>query len=192
MAHRAEHQAGPRAGGAFEGPGMHIAPASADQLDSLLDLMCEINRYYNPSSPASRGVVLEHLRDNLLAVSAPHRLVAASRDDGSVIGMVAVALVYSFVEPEVQRRRQCQIKELFVTEAERGGGAGRALMAWVARYALENGCHRIDWPVQASNPAGIAFYVGLGARRVEDRLGYRLSEPALSALAGRSGAYERI
>ena len=61
----------------------------------------------------------------------------------------------------------------------RGSGAGRALMSWVARDAIENGCCRIDWSVQAFNHKGIAFYEGLGAVRVADRLSYRLSAPAI-------------
>jgi hypothetical protein len=60
-------------------------------------------------------------------------------------------------------------------------------MSWVAQYALAHGCCRIDWPVKASNARGIAFYESLGARQVIERLSYRLSEPQLSELAGRSG-----
>lgn len=56
-------------------------------------------------------------------------------------------------------------------------------MAWVANYAVENGCHRIDWPVKAANARGIAFYKALAAVQVEDRLSFRLVEPQLSALA---------
>ena len=64
-----------------------------------------------------------------------------------------------------------------------GAGVGRALMAWLARHAADQGCHRIDWPVKATNLRGIAFYEGLGARRVADRLSYRLVGPALGRLA---------
>jgi len=56
-------------------------------------------------------------------------------------------------------------------------------MAWVAKYALDHGCHRIDWPAKASNVRGISFYEALGARQVEDRLSFRLTEPAISTLA---------
>jgi ribosomal protein S18 acetylase RimI-like enzyme len=56
-------------------------------------------------------------------------------------------------------------------------------MSWVAQYALEHGCRRIDWPVKASNDKGISFYEGLGAERVVERLSYRLAEPNLSRLA---------
>jgi len=41
----------------------------------------------------------------------------------------------------------------------------------------------MDWPVKASNAGGIAFYEGLGAERVVERLSYRLSEPNMKKLA---------
>jgi len=80
---------------------------------------------------------------------------------------------------------------LVVASQDDGRVVGRALMAWVARYAVDHGCHRIDWPVQAGNARGIAFYERLGARRVVERLGYRLSEPAVGALAEASAAAGR-
>jgi GNAT superfamily N-acetyltransferase len=107
----------------------------------------------------------------------------ASTRDGRVVGMAAITLVYSLVEPAAETRRHCQLKELYVRSSERSLGAGRALMSWVARYALENGCRRIDWPVKASNAGGIAFYEGLGADRVVERLSYRLSEAGIRRLA---------
>jgi hypothetical protein len=57
-------------------------------------------------------------------------------------------------------------------------------MAWVAGYAVKNGCHRIDWPVKTSNAKGIRFYESLGAVQLVERLSFRLTEPAVRALAG--------
>ncbi len=75
-------------------------------------------------------------------------------------------------------------KSFFVRSSERGQGVGKPLMAWIARYAVNNGCCRIDWPVQASNDNGISFYESLGAKRVAERLSYRLSGSSLLQLAG--------
>lgn len=156
---------------------------SANQQESLIDLLCELNCFYRPNGPASREDVREHAAQNLLSRDAPHRLVVAARPDNTVIGLAAVALVFSLVEPELERRKQCQLKELFVSSSERGKGVGRALMRWVASYAIANGCNRIDWPVKAGNGRGIAFYQRLGAKPVAERLSYRLSQPYLDALA---------
>jgi GNAT superfamily N-acetyltransferase len=110
-------------------------------------------------------------------------LAVASGNDGGVVGLAAITLVYSLVDFAAEKRKQCQLKELYVKSSERSQGVGKALMSWVARYAFENGCSRIDWPVKASNARGISFYEALGAGRVVDRLSYRLSEPNMSQLA---------
>jgi GNAT superfamily N-acetyltransferase len=162
---------------------MRIALVSSDQSESLVDLLCEINAYYNPEKPASRAETREHVLHNLLSQRSPHRLVVASLPDGRVVGLAAITLVYSLVEPEPDRRAHCQLKELYVSDPQRSRGVGRALMAWVAKYAIESGCHRIDWPVKSSNARGIDFYRSLAASQVEDRLSFRLVEPALTNLA---------
>lgn len=162
---------------------MQLAFVSAQQHESLADLLCELHAHYNPASTVSRAVVRAHLLENLLAQGAPIRLVVASRAGGEVVGFAAVGLVYSLVDPTPEKRLQCFLKELFVRSSERSHGVGQALMAWVARYAVESGCCRIDWPVHAENRGGIAFYEGLGAEPVADRLSYRLSGPSLMQLA---------
>lgn len=162
---------------------MRVALVSETQHESLIDLLCELHAYYNDGAAVSREIVREHLIENLLAVESPHRLVVASTNDGSVVGLAAITLVFSLVEPAVDKRRHCQLKELYVRSSQRSGGVGRALITWVARYAWANGCRRIDWPVKASNAGGIAFYEGLGAERVVERLSYRLSGAHLALLA---------
>ena len=166
---------------------MHIALVTDVQQEALVDLLCEINSYYNPDSPADRKVVRDHAYKNLFSPASPHRLVIVSQTDGRVVGLAAITLMYSLVEPEPARRSHCHLKELYVSAPVRSQGVGRALMAWVAKFALENGCHRIDWPVKAANTKGISFYASLGAERVKERLSFRLTEPSVSRLAAQSG-----
>jgi GNAT superfamily N-acetyltransferase len=152
-----------------------------------VDLLRELHTYYNEGSSVTREMVRSYLVEQLLAADSPLRLVVAFQDDGQVLGFAAISLTYSLVEPTPEKRRHCWLKELYVLSSKRSAGVGRALMAWVARYATENGCSRIDWPVKASNAKGIAFYESLGARQVADRLSYRLCEPRLGAFAAESG-----
>jgi ribosomal protein S18 acetylase RimI-like enzyme len=162
---------------------MQVGLVVEAQHESLIDLLCELHAFYNDGAVVSRTLVREHLLDNLLAAGSSQRLVVAADEGGAVVGLAAITLVYSLVEFSAEKRRHCQLKELYVRSSSRSDGAGRALMSWVARYALEHGCRRIDWPVKASNDRGIAFYESLGAARVADRLAYRLGEPALNRLA---------
>lgn len=53
------------------------------------------------------------------------------------------------------------LKELFVTDAARGAGAGRALMQALAELAQYMGARRLQW--ETGDNAARAFYAGLGA-----------------------------
>lgn len=165
---------------------MRVELVGQAQHESLIDLLCELHAFYNAGAVVPSETVREHLVQNLLAPASPQRLVVAVGDDGEVVGLAALTLVFSLVDFAVDQRKHCQLKELYVRASHRSQGAGRALMAWVAQYAIAQGCHRLDWPVKASNARGIAFYEGLGAARVVDRLSYRLSGVGLQQLAGAS------
>ncbi|MDT8263250.1 Diamine acetyltransferase [Roseomonas mucosa] len=52
---------------------------------------------------------------------------------------------------------------VFVEEAARGQGIGRAIFADLARRALAAGCDRLEWGVKDDNVAAVAFYDRLGA-----------------------------
>jgi len=151
---------------------------------SLVDLLCELHAYYNEGHLVARELVQSYLVEHLLAADSPLRLAVACEGPAQVIGFAAISLTYSLVEPAPELRRQCWLKELYVCSGQRSRGAGRALMSWVARYAVDNGCARIDWPVNAHNPRGLAFYESLGARRVAERVSYRLAGSELHTLAG--------
>lgn len=162
---------------------LHITPAGNPHA-SLTDLLCELNAYYADAGVATapRAAVHAHLRDHLLAPGSPVRLVVASDGSGAALGLAATVPMPSLVDPSPEHRRQCLLKELFVSAHARGQGIGRLLVAWVAQHAADEGCGRMDWNVKESNHAGIAFYEGLGAVRVADRLSYRLTREAMDRL----------
>lgn len=156
---------------------------SQPHYESLIELLCELHSYYNKGSSVPPELVRSYLIECLLAPTSPLQLVVATRERSQVLGFAAISLTYSLVEPTANKRRHCWLKELYVRSSSRSRGVGKALMSWVAQYAVTHGCCRIDWPVKATNARGIAFYEGLGAKQVVDRLSYRLSEPSLSELA---------
>jgi len=162
---------------------MRVELVGEAQHASLIDLLCELHAFYNEGAVVPRALVREHLIGNLLAPASPQRLVVAVGGDGEVVGLAAITLVFSLVDFAAEQCKHCQLKELYVRASQRSQGAGKALIAWVAQYALSQGCHRLDWPVKASNARGIAFYEGLGAVRVVDRLSYRLTGTSLQQLA---------
>ena len=161
-----------------------VGPVRPAQYESLIDLLIELHVYYINPPTATREVVRDHLTRNLLADSPSLCLLVASSPDDEVVGFAALHLQYSLVEPSPETRRQCVLKELYVRNSSRGLGVGELLVRRAARFAVDNGCGRMDWNVKASNLRGIEFYESLGGFQVEDRLSYRLSSSSLEALAG--------
>ena len=165
---------------------VRVALVSKVHHESLVELLCELHSHYNEGSSVPHELVRSYLVECLLAPTSPLQLVVATREPPHVLGFAAISLTYSLVEPTAGKRRHCWLKELYVRASTRSLGVGKALMSWVAQYAVAHGCCRIDWPVNVTNARGIAFYEGLGAKQVVERLSYRLSEPSLSELAHRS------
>jgi len=74
------------------------------------------------------------------------------------------------------------LEDLYVTEAARGFGVGRRLMARLAAIATERGWGRIDFHVLDWNPAR-EFYHRLGIGHIGEWLGYGADEKVLLRLA---------
>ncbi|AWV23055.1 Diamine acetyltransferase [Roseomonas mucosa] len=72
---------------------------------------------------------------------------------------------------------------VFVEEAARGQGIGRAIFADLARRALAAGCDRLEWGVKDDNVAAVAFYDRLGAGTATGHQRRYLDGEALRGLA---------
>lgn len=83
-------------------------------------------------------------------------------------------------------RRGLYVDDLYVREAARRHGVGRALLQAAARLAREQGCTRVDLQVLDWNPA-IRFYERLGFRHLREWLPYRLDGEALERLVDGGG-----
>jgi GNAT superfamily N-acetyltransferase len=79
--------------------------------------------------------------------------------------------------------RGVYLEDLFVRPEFRGHGAGKALLAGLARRALKGGAGRVEWSVLDWNKPSIDFYEGLGAKRSDGWYVYRLSGEALEDMA---------
>ncbi len=76
------------------------------------------------------------------------------------------------------------LEDLFVREAFRGRGIGRALLSEVARVARQEGSVGIRWEVLDWNEAAIKFYNSLGGEFLDDWRQVFLAADAMNRLAG--------
>lgn len=75
------------------------------------------------------------------------------------------------------------LEDLFVPEAHRGNGIGKALLIRLAQIAKENNCGRLEWSVLDWNAPAIRFYKSLGAVPMDEWTIFRLAGDALADLA---------
>lgn len=80
--------------------------------------------------------------------------------------------------------RGLYLEDLFVREAFRGRGIGKAFLAAVAKIAVEDGCRGMHWEVLGWNENAIAMYKALGAELLDEWSRVHLSGDALKPLAG--------
>ena len=102
-------------------------------------------------------------------------------DAGEPAGLATWYWMYSsFVA-----KRAIYLEDLYVRPAFRGRGHGKALLAHLAKTAVEVGAARVDWSVLDWNKPSIDFYDSLGAKPNDGWLVYRLEGAALAKLGGR-------
>ncbi len=112
---------------------------------------------------------------------AGEALVAEHPDDG-VVGCAIFCRAFSVWTGGCG----VYLEDLFVDEAYRGAGAGRALMARLAALCEERGYRRLSWHCRDTNEAGLAFYERLDAERVDALVLHRLEGEWLAALAAQA------
>lgn len=145
---------------------------SADA-EPLADVFEAMQAHYAVPCPA-RAEIVASLRD----LPPGNRIMLAL--DGEILGFAAFAAIF----PGPGLRKGFFLKELYVRAAHRRRGVGRALIGALASLAVREGYGRIDWTAAARDEALLAFYRGLGARALDDRLFLRLDGEALRGARG--------
>jgi GNAT superfamily N-acetyltransferase len=119
-----------------------------------------------------------HLTKTLFCEN-PKAFALVAELDGEAIGFA----LYFFNYSTFLGRHGLYLEDLYVQAAHRGVGAGKALLAALAKVAVDNECGRMEWSVLDWNAPSIAFYKSLGAVPMDEWTVYRLTGAALGALA---------
>jgi GNAT superfamily N-acetyltransferase len=75
------------------------------------------------------------------------------------------------------------IEDLYVENAHRSRGVGKALLVHLAKLARERSCGRLEWAVLNWNERAMEFYQELGAEPMDEWTTFRLDGEALERLA---------
>jgi GNAT superfamily N-acetyltransferase len=165
-----------RAARAVASPAVMIRPATDADLDAIHELILGLAEYERLPVTARKDDLRRHL-------SGPDRIVEVllAEDDASreVVGFALFFPNFSTFRgsPGVY------LEDLFVKPAHRGRGHGKALLAALARLAVERGWGRLVWSVLKWNEPSIRFYESLGATPMDEWTVYRLTGEPLHRLA---------
>lgn len=110
---------------------------------------------------------------------APRVFAHVVERDGVIVGIALWFLTYS----TWLGTHGIWLEDLYVDEAQRGRGYGKALMASLAAECVERGYGRFEWTVLDWNAPSIAFYRAIGAEPMAEWTTQRLTGPALGRLA---------
>lgn len=157
-----------------------IRPAVRADVPVILELIHGLAEYENEPDAvvASEDLLAQHLFG-----TQPGAEVAIADLDGRPAGFALFFHNFSTWEG----RRGLYLEDLFVVEEARRRGVGRALMAHLARLAVERDCARFEWSVLDWNTPAIDFYRGIGAVGMDEWTVQRLDGEALVALAREAG-----
>ncbi len=155
-----------------------IRSAVASDLDTIIVFIRALADYERLADAVrlDRAILDRHLFGE-----RPMAEVIMAEDGGKPIGFALFFHNFSTFEG----KPGIYLEDLFVIPQARGADAGKALLAELARLAVERGCARLEWSVLGWNAPAIAFYESLGAVPMDEWTIFRLDDAALAALAER-------
>jgi len=156
---------------------MPLRPARESDLETIIELIYALADYER--DPGAVRLDREELRLHLFGPRPFAEVLVAETPAGESAGFALFFHNFSTWEG----KPGIYLEDLFVRPEHRGAGYGKALLAELARLAVERRCSRLEWSVLDWNEPSIAFYKALGARPMDEWTTYRLTGDALERLA---------
>jgi GNAT superfamily N-acetyltransferase len=159
-------------------PSPNIAVRAARPEDGALvhGLILELAEYEKLTHAAL--VTVEQVKVALFG-TPPRAFCDIARTEGVDVGFAL--WVYNF--STFVGRAGIWLEDLYVRPAARGRGAGKALLAHLARRCRDEHLGRLEWAVLNWNAPSIAFYDSLGAEALSGWTTRRLDGEPLARLA---------
>ena len=163
-----------------ERPTPHVRPVRREDVPAVVAMVHELAAYER--APDECHLTTEQL-DAALFAERPALFGHVAVLDGAPepVGFALWFLNFS----TWRGQHGIYLEDLYVRPSARGSGVGRALLAALARVCAERGYERLDWWVLHWNPAR-EFYHSIQAVPMDEWVPYRLTGPALNALAGQT------
>jgi GNAT superfamily N-acetyltransferase len=158
---------------------LNIRPAVHEDIPLILQFIRELAEY--EKEPQAAVATAEGLKRDGFSRNPKFRVLIAEWD------REPAGFAFFFYHYSTWRGQPTlYLEDVFVRPRFRGQGIGRALLAYLAKVAVEENCGRFEWQVLDWNTPAIKFYKSLGAEVMKEWLTMRVSGDALVKLARRS------
>jgi GNAT superfamily N-acetyltransferase len=162
---------------------LNLRPATPADVPQILQFIRDLATYEREPD-AVLATEADLLRDGFGPTPRFQCVIAELSESGS---SKAVGFALYFTSYSTWRGHHgIRLEDLYVTPSRRGQGIGKALLAHLARIAVDQGCPRLEWDVLAWNTPAIAVYEKIGALILTDWRIMRLTGEPLQALAGQA------
>jgi GNAT superfamily N-acetyltransferase len=158
---------------------MTIRPATPTDIPTILNFIREVATYER-APDAVVATEADLLRDGW--GSTPRFTAIIAELDANPVGFALYFTTYS----TWRGHHGIRLEDIYVTPTQRGKGIGKALLAHLARVAVDQGCPRLEWDVLDWNAPAIAVYERIGAHILTEWRIMRLAGEALTSLAGQA------
>ncbi len=153
-----------------------LRPATVADADVIFRFICDLAAY--EKEPDAVKTTPARIREQLASPRPPFECIIAEHT-GKPAGFALFFQNYS----TWRGVPGLYLEDLFVADDYRRHGVGKALLRELARTCHQRGYARMEWAVLDWNQLGIDFYRSLGAAPMEEWNLFRLTGPALAALA---------
>ncbi|MCV2402397.1 GNAT family N-acetyltransferase [Marinomonas sp. C2222] len=154
-----------------------IRKAQVEDASVILNFVKELARYEKAEHEVVATVPM--VEESIFGEGSTVHALICERD-GKPVGFA----VYFFNYSTWLGKNGLYLEDLFITESERGTGAGKQFLKHLAKIAVDKNCGRFEWSVLDWNEPAIQFYKSIGAVEKTEWLGYQLTGDALLHLAG--------
>ena len=119
--------------------------------------------------PAAFNGARRYARRLIERLHDPLARVLVAEVDGRVVGYV-LGVVVDLAPEMFEQEPSGFLADIYVDEAQRGTGVGRALVQTLVAWFKSRGMRYYEWHVATRNDAGLAFWRAMGGRDVMLRM----------------------
>lgn len=152
---------------------MNIRLAAENDIAAIGQMWEKLAQFHNMLDsalpPAARGGGKVYARRLSSRLADSHTRLLVAEVDGALVGY-ALAVIIDVIPDMFVQENSGFLADIYVEDAFRQQGVGRALVETVRLWFLENGIRTFEWYVAEHNTVGKRFWESVGGRPVMIRM----------------------